>query len=86
MQATQMRINPWRLSAAPMMMDWADRHCCCFRRLLCGCPSERYTAQWTARSRHALGGPAFDAADAAGRALDLDAAMLELQHRLQRAA
>jgi tRNA-dihydrouridine synthase A len=33
MKATQPRINPWRLSVAPMM-DWTDRHCRFFHRLL----------------------------------------------------
>jgi tRNA-dihydrouridine synthase A len=32
-QAQQVQFNPWRLSVAPMM-DWTDRHCRFFHRLL----------------------------------------------------
>lgn len=42
--------------------------------------------QWSAATRQALGDAAFDRAEAAGRALDLDAAMLELRRWLERNA
>jgi predicted ATPase/DNA-binding winged helix-turn-helix (wHTH) protein len=45
-----------------------------------------HTAPWIARSHSALGDAAFEAAEAAGRMLDFDAAMLELRHWLQREA
>lgn len=45
-----------------------------------------HTAPWIASSRRALGDAAFEAAEAAGRALHFDAAMLELEQWLDRAA
>jgi predicted ATPase len=45
-----------------------------------------HTAPWLARSRRALGDAVFEAAEAAGRALDFDAAMRELERWLDRAA
>lgn len=45
-----------------------------------------HTAPLIARSRRTLGDAAFEAAEAAGRALDFEAAMLELQHWLERGA
>jgi len=45
-----------------------------------------HTAPWIASSRLALGDAAFTAAEAEGRRLDFDAAMLELQQWLERAA
>jgi predicted ATPase/DNA-binding winged helix-turn-helix (wHTH) protein len=45
-----------------------------------------HTAPWIASSRRALGDAAFVAAEAAGRALHFDAAMLELEQWLDRAA
>lgn len=45
-----------------------------------------HTAPLIASSRRALGDATFEAAEAAGRALDFDAAMLELEHWLERAA
>lgn len=47
---------------------------------------EMLLAQWSAATRQALGDAAFDRAEAAGRALDLDAAMLELRRWLERNA
>jgi hypothetical protein len=43
-----------------------------------------HSAPLIARSRAALGAAAFDAAEAAGRALDDAAALLELQQWLER--
>lgn len=45
-----------------------------------------HTAPLIAASRRALGDAAFEAAEAAGRALEFEAAMLELQHWLDRGA
>jgi predicted ATPase len=45
-----------------------------------------HTAPWIARSRRALGDAAFEAAEAAGRVLSFDAAILELEQWLDRAA
>jgi len=45
-----------------------------------------HTAPWIARSRRALGDAAFEAAEAAGRAINFDAAILELEQWLGRAA
>jgi len=42
-----------------------------------------HTAPLIATSRRALGDSAFEAAEVAGRALDFEAAMLELQHWLE---
>ena len=43
-----------------------------------------HTAPFVTRSREALGDAAFEAAEAAGRALDFEGAMLALQHWLER--
>ncbi len=45
-----------------------------------------HTAPLIAASRRALGDAAFEAAEAAGRALDFEVAMLELRHWLERDA
>ena len=45
-----------------------------------------HTAPLIASSRRALGDAAFEAAEAAGRTLDLEAAIVELQHWLEREA
>ena len=45
-----------------------------------------HTAPLLANSRRALGDAAFEAAEAAGRALDFEAAMLELEQWLDRGA
>ncbi len=45
-----------------------------------------HTAVLVVRARHAIGDAAFDAAEAAGRALEFEVAMLELQHWLERSA
>jgi hypothetical protein len=43
-----------------------------------------HTAPLIAKTRRALGEAAFEAAETAGRALEFEAAMLELEHWLDR--
>ena len=45
---------------------------------------EAFITGWMARSREALGAAAFDAAEAEGKSLDYDAAMVEMDRWLRR--